>query len=1353
MDSSEYDLFISYARKDNATGWVSGLFDAIYEDFRGFSSEPFKIFFDTKEIHSRQDWELRLREGLRSSRVLLMCLSPDYLKSPYCRWEWEEFARVQARRIAGGDPVTGVYFVDLGGDQQYESAVAAWRHEHAVERVQLENLQPWFPDGVKALQEAEVRARVKALGQGVHEALSQARLAKQAPGNLRRHNPLFVGRIKELHALREQLTGGAVGVVTALQGIGGMGKTELAARFAHVYAADYQGGTWQVDADGQTDMLEALSTLALFPDLGLRVKDADLNDRHWLGRRVLARLAELNEKARASDPLKAACLVLLDNVSEVELLSEDQLGVLPEESWLHLMATTRMGTNDIGVAGTRASVAMIEVGRLGVEDALELMREHQPARDAAHLYPDFASPAEEDAARRIVALLDGYTLAIEVAAVYLGVTGEQPTSLLADLQAHGAAVLDQATTEEPDTADRTTAAIRGQIRHQDKLAGQIIDQTLQKLPPRARNVLAFACLLPPDAIPWDWLRELTSAQAPSSTGLRGLSRGDGWAATLRVLEGRRLLTPADDARFARLHRVMQAHLRRTALVQPLTENRLDVALQQESEALATASPPDTKLLDVTAAAVTARLAEGSDGLARAASGLVDRVRERLNLASAENLVVAMLHSFERLVAAEPANTDLQHDLSASLNKVGEVRVARGDVAGAFNAHTRAVEIAEALVAAEPGNPVRQQGLSISLSAVGGLRAAHGDPAGALRDYTRSLDMAERLVAAQPGNTLYQRDLSDRLNNIGDIKAARGDPHGALNAYTRSLHILEGLAAADPQNSSYQRDMTVRLNNIGDLHARWADSVDALHAYGRSVHILEGLATADPDNTGYKRELAASLVRVGNVRNEHNDAAAALRPYASAVHILEDLVAADPDNIGYQHRLATTLNRVGDAQAVLKDRDDALRAHVRAVQILERLADADKENTEFQRNLASGLIRVGDAQTAIGDLASALDAYVHGLEVRGRVAAADRENNWCQRDVAVSVNKVAETLAARGDLEPALQNYTNSVRIFEALTTADPGNIEYLRGLGTTLDRVGDLLNALGDTAGAGRTYSRCVDSRLRAVTLDPSNDWLKRELADIVIKVGDLQAAQGLFGAFDTYGRALQIFEQLAAANTQDIRAQRDLAHGLNKMGDFAAANGNTAGALETYGHALQIFQGVIDTDPHLLRMIDPNADNAERQRDLADTLRRVGDMQVIHADHAGALHSRTRAVQIFEQLARAEPGEARCQRGLALALNALGDLQIVRGSPVEGLRAYTRSMLIVERLADAFPDDTAFQRDLWIGAYKLGASLEIVGDAQARVFWSKAHQVMATLDASGNLPDEDRPYLDEVNRKLGFTY
>ena len=108
--------------------------------------------------------------------------------------------------------------------------------------------------------------------------------------------------------------------------------------------------------------------------------------------------------------------------------------------------------------------------------------EHQPARDPARLYPHFSSPAEVDAARQIVELLDGYTLAIEQAAVYLGTTEVEPLQLLEDLQAQG-----RGRPRRGGKLHRTSAA----ILHKEKLAAAIVDQTLPPAlaaGPRRRSV-------------------------------------------------------------------------------------------------------------------------------------------------------------------------------------------------------------------------------------------------------------------------------------------------------------------------------------------------------------------------------------------------------------------------------------------------------------------------------------------------------------------------------------------------------------------------------------------------------------------------------------------------------------------------------------------------------------------------------------------------------------------------------------------------------------------------------------------------------------------------------------------------
>jgi len=62
-DQTEYDVFISYARRENQpipeafpAGWVTAIRDHIAADHRKFSTAPLRLFFDTEEIRDLDDW-------------------------------------------------------------------------------------------------------------------------------------------------------------------------------------------------------------------------------------------------------------------------------------------------------------------------------------------------------------------------------------------------------------------------------------------------------------------------------------------------------------------------------------------------------------------------------------------------------------------------------------------------------------------------------------------------------------------------------------------------------------------------------------------------------------------------------------------------------------------------------------------------------------------------------------------------------------------------------------------------------------------------------------------------------------------------------------------------------------------------------------------------------------------------------------------------------------------------------------------------------------------------------------------------------------------------------------------------
>jgi tetratricopeptide (TPR) repeat protein len=574
-----YELFISYSRKDNvckrdeAKGWVTALHDEILADHRRFSTEPLRIFLDTSEIKDMDDWRHRILKGLRESRILLVCLSPDYFKSPPCLWEWEEYLKRQVHMLVGQESLAPVYFVEApDSDEQLHAAWAetlahkfvtpadramweprwkAWR-EATLGRLNWVDLKPWFPHGIEALHEAAVRVKISALGNSLWERIQRARRATSVPGNLRRLNPHFVGRRTELRQLHENLALGAVGIVTAVHGLGGQGKTELATAYAHGWADSYPSGLWVLGAEGKKEMLPLLGELCAELQIPLTVTpDETTNAR---GRRVLAELQRRAMTAATCNTDKgAACLIILDNVSEPTLLAEPQLAHIPREDWLRIVVTTREGPEKFPTSRQK-SLAFIAVDALTENDAARLIEDHQIETNGQ--WPTTTAASDAAAAREIARELGGFTLAVESVAIYLGLHPDiRPTDYLTRLRTEGLSSVDELVRETDPLYGE--AKVATQMQHREKQLRLVLYQTLARLTPHEHTALEYAVRLPPDSIPWPWLRALVTQEHPDEFAVRP-GYPDPWPAVRRRLEGLRLLTLGDHPDLARMHRLVGA---------------------------------------------------------------------------------------------------------------------------------------------------------------------------------------------------------------------------------------------------------------------------------------------------------------------------------------------------------------------------------------------------------------------------------------------------------------------------------------------------------------------------------------------------------------------------------------------------------------------------------------------------------------------------------------------------------------------------------------------------------------------------------------------------------------------------
>jgi tetratricopeptide (TPR) repeat protein len=189
-------------------------------------------------------------------------------------------------------------------------------------------------------------------------------------------NPHFTGRGELLEALHRTLQ--APGAPVALVGMGGLGKTQLAAEYAHARVSAYPGGVFWLNARDAERLQEEYAGLGRFFDVP---DDLPLRER---AQRVRDRLAQS----------RLPVLLILDNLTEATDL------LLPGGERCRVLLTTR----DRYLARQRCR--MVEIPPVSDSDAVALLQTYRPAQGVE----------ERAAAERIAALVGNLPLALALAA-------------------------------------------------------------------------------------------------------------------------------------------------------------------------------------------------------------------------------------------------------------------------------------------------------------------------------------------------------------------------------------------------------------------------------------------------------------------------------------------------------------------------------------------------------------------------------------------------------------------------------------------------------------------------------------------------------------------------------------------------------------------------------------------------------------------------------------------------------------------------------------------------------------------------------------------------------------------------
>src|SRR5579883_2813991 len=611
-------------------------------------------------------------------------------------------------------------------------------------------------------------------------------------------NPFFTGREAELHALHTQLAGGS----TAISGLGGVGKTQLAVEYAYRHRQEYQAVLW-VRADSVEALTASYSELArllALPEQDAREQEVILGAvRRWL----------------ATQP---GYLLILDNLDEPSVLvppaAPDQprppSPFVPPTPAGHLLITTRAADLTALGLGLAHPLAM-PVFEPEQGAALVLTRAGRPT----------AGEPEQALARQLSQELGGLALALEQAGAYLATSGISLADYLALFRTRSHELLSRHTGNDYPHAVATT--------------WDLSFQRVQKRAPAAAELLRCCAFLAPDAIPEELLmggaRHLGKLLAPVAADPLRLSDA------LAALRASSLLTRDPEGRTLTVHRLVQQVLRARLAARERTQwmRRVVLAVEEAFPSVDFSAWPVCERL-LPHALVCATWIEQVPIATPAAARLLNLtgsyLHDRGDYAQAEPL-------YRRALTIREQALGPLHPLTAtSLNNLAELYHAQGKYAHAEPLYQRARTIREQALG--PLHP----DTATSLNNLAELYRAQGKYAQAEPLLQRALAILEQALGP------LHPDTATSLNNLAELYHTQGDYAQAEPFLQRALAILE--QALGPLHP----DTATSLNNLAELYHTQGDYAQAEPLFQRALAIWEqALGPLHPDTAQSLNNLA------------------------------------------------------------------------------------------------------------------------------------------------------------------------------------------------------------------------------------------------------------------------------------------------------------------------------------------------------------------------------------------------------------------------------------------------------------------------------------------------------------------
>ena len=797
------DFFISYNRADRQWAeWIAWQLEA-----NGYST-----VIQAWDFRPGGNFALDMQRATAGAERTIAVLSPDYLTSLFTAPEWAAaFAQdptgekglllpVRVRECEPTGLLPQIVYIDLVGAEEAE---VGERLLNGAKRGRAKpSTAPRFPTSSSPERPVAEKPRFPGALPPVWNVPHQ-------------QNRYFVGRDALLDQIHQALTSNQAAALTAIHGLGGVGKTTLATEYTYRRASDYEI-VWWVRAEETATLAADFSALAA--QLNLPEKDA-------------RETPVIVEAVRRELNGRTGWLLVFDNARG----AEDLRDYLPRSRTGHALITSRD-------ANWGAMARKLEVTTLAPADAVKFLLER-------------ARQSDETAAGKLAEALGYLPLALEQAAAYIEAAEETLAGYLELFRARRRELWpdEKPPAGYPDTVATTWLISFAEAEQQSAAAA---------------DLLRLCAFLAPDDIPLEMLRDgaehLPESLAATIADKLALNKA------IAALRRYSLIEKKDDN--LSIHRLVQA-VTRDRLAQdeqmkwaeaavgvvndafpresddvrtwPVCRKLLPHALAaaEQGEALNVAVEATGRLINQTGMHFLGRAQydeakqsfERSQRIVEAAFG-----SDHPNVAALVNNLGLVLHAlgkldearqcFERALCIKEAAFGSDHpNVAGNVNNLGEVLRELGKLDEALQCYERALRIDEAAFGPDhPSVAISVSNLGLVLKTLGKLDEAH-------QCYERALRIDEAAFGSDHPNVA--RD----VNNLGMVLQALGKLNEAHQCFERALELFELYLGKDHPN------VAVLANNLGGALQALGKLDEARQCFERALRIDEAAFGSDHPN--------------------------------------------------------------------------------------------------------------------------------------------------------------------------------------------------------------------------------------------------------------------------------------------------------------------------------------------------------------------------------------------------------------------------------------------------------------------------------------------------------------------------